>query len=472
MKSKLCLIILLVLGANMALAQETEIANDTVASKKVVVDSAIFPRAFIGIRGGANLSSMTYSFAPINQYYEGHMQVQGLAGIFAHFYLGKSNFAIRPEVSYIGRANKLTWLDVNYRMKADYVDFRLPITYNIKFKNKYFAPYLMVAPQYDMAIGGEITYVDDFQKANVDITEADIQRFDGAVLFGIGFDYLIRTSGIPVLFSFEAGYNMGFHNTFADREILDNPTIDDPSVIANPFHGAELWQGTRKNRGIEVAMRLALPIDGSWRKKKAEDDNRGLLYARPDTVYITTLDTIKTVKVDTVKIVRTDTVYVGRTETVVVKEPVYVRKDCISLHEMEEALLAGESVKDKRICMFNINFDFDKHDLLPQSIQPLKELANFLTKFKDIKIQVYGHTDNRGSDEYNLGLSKDRAMEVCNFLNSLGVDIDRMTPVGYGEAYPYVPNTTDHNRFLNRRVEIEIEELGIKVTEQATEIKK
>jgi outer membrane protein OmpA-like peptidoglycan-associated protein len=69
------------------------------------------------------------------------------------------------------------------------------------------------------------------------------------------------------------------------------------------------------------------------------------------------------------------------------------------------------------------------------------------------KIEVQGHTDNRGSANYNKGLSNRRAGSVMKYLVSHGVSPDRLTSQGYGFDRPLVPNTSDQNRALNRRVQ-------------------
>jgi len=69
---------------------------------------------------------------------------------------------------------------------------------------------------------------------------------------------------------------------------------------------------------------------------------------------------------------------------------------------------------------------------------------------------VAGHTDSRGTDKYNLGLSDRRAAVVRDYLISKGIDADRMTSAGYGEARPIASNDTDAGRAQNRRTELVI----------------
>ena len=96
--------------SSMALAQSPNTEQTSNDSSEYYVR---FPRNMVGIRGGINYSDMHYSYSPINRYYKHFRQLQGMAGLFGHFQLGKSNFAIRPEVSVVGRADSLEWMDVH-----------------------------------------------------------------------------------------------------------------------------------------------------------------------------------------------------------------------------------------------------------------------------------------------------------------------------------------------------------------------
>ena len=448
------------ISANAVLAQEPAPKSDTNSETECPI---LFPRNLIGVRGGLNLSDMIYSYDPINTYYNHFLQPQGMVGLFGHFHLGGSNLAIRPEVTFIGRADSLEWKDVRYRLKTHYLDLRMPITYNFRIRNSHVSPYLMVAPQFNMAYGGKVNYFDqeDYpQGCSTTITTADINPYDVSVMLGGGFDFLIPTKGIPVLLSLEAGYNIGLLNNFAKREILNNPTIadDNRSIILNHLiPGAELYQETRKNRGIELAIRIALPIDNSW---KCKEPRR---ISTPDTVFVP----------DTVYVDRHDTTISKQTDTVYITKPIdhsgdsleYTRKDCYSFGEMYAFIKLGIDISDKRMCLFNINFDFDSYRLRSESYPHLNEVAMMMNAFPEMRIKIIGHTDSLGSDEYNQKLSLNRSKSVIRYLQSKGIDKDRMVPEGFGEKYPIDTNTTPEGRLHNRRVEIEVLNVGIRNTD-------
>lgn len=100
-----------------------------------------------------------------------------------------------------------------------------------------------------------------------------------------------------------------------------------------------------------------------------------------------------------------------------------------------------------------ILFGFDKSDLGPKSKKNLDKFVTILNKYPDTNIEVQGHTDDQGTDDYNLGLSKRRASSVSNYLNTKGISSSRLSTVGYGEGAPKYSNDSPANRAQNRRVE-------------------
>lgn len=86
----------------------------------------------------------------------------------------------------------------------------------------------------------------------------------------------------------------------------------------------------------------------------------------------------------------------------------------------------------------------------------LSPLASFLAKQPEARIQIAGHTDSQGTEDYNLGLSERRARSVAAYLISTGVDAGRVTSIGFGESVPLSSNDTAAGRAINRRVEVTI----------------
>ncbi len=104
----------------------------------------------------------------------------------------------------------------------------------------------------------------------------------------------------------------------------------------------------------------------------------------------------------------------------------------------------------------SIKFDFDKATLRPENRELLSRIAGVLLTSKGHRIDVYGHTDEVGSEEYNLELSERRAQAVHDYLVKAGIDPNIITTTGFGKSSPLVPGTDAKARAINRRVEIGI----------------
>jgi outer membrane protein OmpA-like peptidoglycan-associated protein len=104
----------------------------------------------------------------------------------------------------------------------------------------------------------------------------------------------------------------------------------------------------------------------------------------------------------------------------------------------------------------NVFFDFDKWDLRPESFVELNRVVELMNDNPSIEIEMSAHTDSKGSDDYNFKLSDERARSVREYILSKGIAPSRIISQGYGETKPVVPNDTDENRQLNRRVEFKI----------------
>lgn len=104
----------------------------------------------------------------------------------------------------------------------------------------------------------------------------------------------------------------------------------------------------------------------------------------------------------------------------------------------------------------NIFFDTDKYELKEVSLVELDILVNFLKNNPGIGVQISGHTDNIGSAEYNLTLSRNRAKAVVDYLTDQNIAPSRLTFEGYGDQHPVAENATAQGRALNRRTEVMI----------------
>ena len=108
------------------------------------------------------------------------------------------------------------------------------------------------------------------------------------------------------------------------------------------------------------------------------------------------------------------------------------------------------------IVLRNIFYDYNKATLRDESTAELDRLEKVLLENPTIKVEISGHTDNVGGDDYNLNLSEQRAQSVVSHLQSLGIDASRMIAKGYGEILPLASNDTPEGRQENRRTEFKI----------------
>ena len=116
----------------------------------------------------------------------------------------------------------------------------------------------------------------------------------------------------------------------------------------------------------------------------------------------------------------------------------------------------SKMAKDATVVLNNVFFDTDSYSLKPESKVELDKLVNFLNDNAALKIELGGHTDNQGSKEHNLLLSKNRANAVKKYLESQGIAADRLTTNGYADAKSIDTNDTEKGRANNRRMEFKV----------------
>jgi outer membrane protein OmpA-like peptidoglycan-associated protein len=117
-------------------------------------------------------------------------------------------------------------------------------------------------------------------------------------------------------------------------------------------------------------------------------------------------------------------------------------------------LQAKQTDRGMVLTLGDVLFDTNKATLKPGADSVMERLAAFMEKNPDTKVMVEGHTDSRGSDEYNQELSKRRADAVEEALAGRGIDRGRVEAVGKGKGFPVASNDTSAGRQQNRRVEI------------------
>jgi outer membrane protein OmpA-like peptidoglycan-associated protein len=126
-------------------------------------------------------------------------------------------------------------------------------------------------------------------------------------------------------------------------------------------------------------------------------------------------------------------------------------------------------VVTQRGLIVNINdvlFDFNKYTLKPGAREKLSKVSGILLAYPGLKIQLEGHTDSIGTDEYNQTLSEQRAEAVRTYLVSQGVTSNTVTAIGLGKAGAVASNETAAGRQQNRRVDMVVSgsPIGIDLT--------
>lgn len=144
-------------------------------------------------------------------------------------------------------------------------------------------------------------------------------------------------------------------------------------------------------------------------------------------------------KMDTIRVVeyQTDTVIVERVDTVVIEK--------VTKEEAERVI---------KLAAQNLEFEYDKSIIVKNSFADLDALTNLMLMREDLKIKLEGHTDNNGSEEYNMQLSKNRVEAVKAYLVANGIEKDRVQIAYFGESKPIADNSTPEGQAKNRRVEM------------------
>jgi len=112
--------------------------------------------------------------------------------------------------------------------------------------------------------------------------------------------------------------------------------------------------------------------------------------------------------------------------------------------------------RGSKTVLHNIFFEFDSYKLRDESLTELNKVLSFLRANENLKVEISGHTDDLGSDSYNLELSTQRAKTVYDYLVEHDIDPEKLTYHGYGENEPLKKNTDEASRQLNRRIEFKI----------------
>ena len=399
-------------------------------------------RAYFGVGGGYGSTWLRYSDIDETAFPKDKNLNSGIFSVFFQYEFGKErHIAVRPELVFLNRGGKLTNIakplydglddavNTSYKLKSHYVDLRVPVIYNFCKADARIRPYVFVAPILGFATGGSVNMWDDYEDGSsfaydVELSKANMAKTYFAGEIGLGAKCQFSVEGHTWFFGFEASYVHGFSDTYSSKE-----KDGDAFVNTDYFSKSYNISGTRKISGFELKANLGIPFS-VFKKKKV----------------------VPAIPLETPMI---SVAVPASVDTVAVPAP---EKPCYTLEEINDLMIKGMKVEGKTICAIDaINFEFGKSTIKKDSYAYLDKLAKTLIRTNAV-IKVKGHTDNVGSEDFNMNLSKERAEAVVAYLLGKGVNKSKLKYSYYGMTQPLSTNDTEEGRVINRRVEFEIQQ--------------
>lgn len=393
---------------------------------------------YLGLGTGFHSNSMKFSDLDKDMFPKSQNLNGGVISVFAEGQFLKNHMlVVRPQLSYLQRGGKLISEKANgivlngstsieelyYKLNAHYLDVRVPVFFQFGNDNSSIRPYVGFIPTAGFPMYGDVSLQAESKlKATggyrVDLNSANISStyFAVAPALGVKFYFPVRGLANACFLGVEASYEIGLTDTYGKEK--DGKAID---VLGGKSYKLA---GTRKFQGFEVNLTVGIPLRISDSKPKA-------IAQVPEPLPVAAYESPA-------------------------PQPVKEHKPCYTLEEFEDMINKGETILGLTICAVDaINFDFGKSSIKRESYPYLQQLANILIKTNS-RVEVKGHTDNVGSDDYNMELSRKRAKAVMNHLIRQGVKKENLEYSYYGSTKPLTTNDTDEGRTLNRRVEFEI----------------
>lgn len=387
---------------------------------------------YVGTGLGFQFTTMRFSDLDENRFPSKSMLSSPLFSLFVQKEFGQEHqFVVRPGLTFLKRGGTLEDIDkfdgyaspikdISYRLKSHYIDVRVPLLYQFGKATSGIRPYAGITPILGISTGGNIRYIRENEDHSISGYQVDLNNknfastyFALAPTVGVRFNFRAGRHAQNVLFvNLEASYEWGLSDTYGSDE-KDGKAVD---VISG---GSFKFDGSRKFSGFSVQATIGIPF-GAFKRSAAPTPP---VYVEPRPVVI---------------------------------EPVESEKPCYTLEEIESLMREGKSVKGKTICSISdINFEYNKSSIQKSSYLYLNQLAETLIR-TNANIEVRGHTDNTGTSESNMKLSKARAESVMKYLVKQGVSKDKISYSYYGDTQPLSDNNTESGRAMNRRVEFEI----------------
>jgi len=130
------------------------------------------------------------------------------------------------------------------------------------------------------------------------------------------------------------------------------------------------------------------------------------------------------------------------------------QQETVQVETVEQVVSPAEQMRQKLEALRQENtiyFDFDKATVRPEFVETLQAHGAFLSANPSVRVTIEGHTDERGTPEYNIALGERRAMSVVQYLQNLGVSAGQISTVSYGEEKPADTSRTEAGFAKNRR---------------------
>ena len=201
------------------------------------------------------------------------MYKRGLApgAIIRGYFQWRTAFGLSlvPEVGYVGRGGLLTWEDVSYKQLVHCLDVRLAIRYNFDIKDKGLSPYVVVAPVWNVALGGKADYSDDLSgDINFKMTDKNMRTHDFGLFAGAGIEFPVTIKETKLNISAEAGYCWGFMNSFTEAE--QNATGN----VLNQYYDSHHSAGKRLARGLEISISIGMPFGKREKQNTIKEETK------------------------------------------------------------------------------------------------------------------------------------------------------------------------------------------------------
>jgi len=246
--------------------------------------------------------------------------------------------------------------------------------------------------------------------------------------------------------TFSSAINLGTNiNTVYNEESVyinaTNDTLYFSSEGHNSIGGYDIFRSTKDK-------------SGKWQKA----ENLGFPYNSPnDDLYFFPSDTCAYVTTTRENTLGNSDIYVAYIQSIKIENIIteVIIKDTT---KVEEVVIAKPNYDDLKNYIRNqkINFSLESSEFSTEFKNSLDSIATILIAHKDFNLKITGHTDNSGTEEYNIKLSKNRAKIVADYLITKGVDKNQITYDGSSSKQPISSNDTEEGKAKNRRVDFDI----------------